>query len=122
MGWMTKKNTTAATSTNEMATFKKSPYMNLLPLIVNDKLEKSGWPPTAAIRGVTKSFTNALMTPVNAAPITTATAKSTTLPRRINFLKSFSIPYSIQLFKLRAMAAQKDDADRSLLAAPLLWR
>lgn len=44
-----------------------------------------------AISGVMKSLTSAVIILPNAAPITTATARSTTLPRRINFLKSFSI-------------------------------
>jgi hypothetical protein len=38
--------------------------------------------------GVTMSVTSALTTAVNAAPMTTATARSTTLPRNRNFLKS----------------------------------
>ena len=44
----------------------------------------------APMSGVMKSFTNAVTTAVKAAPMTTATARSTTLPRRMNFLKSLS--------------------------------
>src|SRR5437762_9800518 len=41
----------------------------------------------AAISGVTRSFTKAVITAANAIPITTPTARSTTLPRSRNVLK-----------------------------------
>src|ERR1051326_701069 len=44
----------------------------------------------AAIRGVTRSFTKALTTAPNAAPMTTATARSTTLPRSRNARNPFN--------------------------------
>src|SRR5947209_8652812 len=43
-----------------------------------------------AMIGVSRSDTSALTTAVNAVPITTATARSTTLPRNRNFLKSLN--------------------------------
>ncbi len=48
----------------------------------------------AAIRGVRRSLVRAVTTDPNAAPITTPTARSTTLPRKINCLKpdSMTIP------------------------------
>ena len=52
----------------------------------------------AAISGVIKSFTNAVTTAANATPTTTATARSTTFPRRMNFLKSVSIDASQHVF------------------------
>jgi hypothetical protein len=53
---------------------------------------KSGLPMIAAINGVITSFTNAVTTAPNAAPITTATARSRTLQRNINRLKPCKIP------------------------------
>src|SRR5215210_8672285 len=50
--------------------------------MVKASAEKSGLPPIAAISGVTNDDTNAVTTAPNAAPMTTATASSTTLPRR----------------------------------------
>src|SRR3954464_5150701 len=59
--------------------------------MVNASVEKSGLPPIAAISGVTKDATNAVTTAPNAAPITTATASSTTLPRRMKSRNSLSM-------------------------------
>src|SRR5271154_6176248 len=53
--------------------------------------EKSGLPTIAAMKGVNRSAVSAVTTPPKAAPITTPTAISTTLPRRINCLKPDSI-------------------------------
>ena len=75
-----------ATSRNATSAFRKSPIRKALPLTVNTIAEKSGWATTAAMSGVSRSFTNALTTVPNAAPITTATARSMTLPRRTNCL------------------------------------
>src|ERR1039458_3058690 len=72
----------------------KSPIGNLLPLMVKTVPEKSGLPTTAAMIGVRRSFTNAVTTAPKAPPITTATARSITLPRITNFLKPFSIAFS----------------------------
>ena len=59
--------------------------------------EKPCLPKMAAISGVMKSATNAAITAVNAAPMTTATARSTTLPRSTNFLKSLEHPAVLSL-------------------------
>src|SRR5437588_10430620 len=69
----------------------KSPTANMLPLIVNLMAEKSGLPTRAAMKGVKRSLVKAPTTPANAAPITTPTAMSTTLPRRMNCLNPLSI-------------------------------
>src|SRR5579859_1731543 len=59
----------------------------VLPLTVSEKAEKSGLPKIAAISGVRMLATNEVTTAPKAPPITTATAKSITLPRKRNFLK-----------------------------------
>src|SRR6478672_2748153 len=69
----------------------KSPMRNLLPLTVKAIAEKSGFPMIAAMSGVSRSFTSAATTAPKAPPITTATARSTTLPRSKNALNPFSI-------------------------------
>src|SRR3954447_7516063 len=53
------------------------------------KAEKSGVPTIAPSSGVSRSLTSAVTTAVNAVPITTATARSRTLPRRRNCLNPF---------------------------------
>src|SRR2546421_2203549 len=53
--------------------------------------EKSGLPTIAAIRGVSRSLVKAVTTVAKAAPMTTPTAISTTLPRRMNCLKPLSM-------------------------------
>src|SRR5208282_838154 len=76
----------------------KSPTGKGVPLKLNARLEKSECLPTRApIRGVSKSLVNAATTPPKAAPITTPTAISTTLPRRMNFLKPSSIEELLQV-------------------------
>ena len=91
IGFTTKKKIAAATVTNAISAFRKSPYRNTLPLIVNVRLLKSGFPKIAAMIGVMMSATNAWTTRPNAAPITTATARSTTFPRIRNALNSASM-------------------------------
>src|SRR6476660_3890625 len=53
--------------------------------------EKSGLPTMAAISGVRMLVTNEVTTAPNAAPITTATARSSTLPRMMNCRKPLNI-------------------------------
>src|SRR5580704_15256964 len=77
-GVTTKKYTAAATRTNETTALMKSPTGNGVPLTLKPTPEKSGFPTTAAISGVSKSLVNAVTTDPNAAPITTPTARSTT--------------------------------------------
>ena len=64
----------------------KSPIRNLAPLTVMAQEEKSGTPPNIPISGVIRSLTSACTSPENATPITMPTARSTTLPRKMNFL------------------------------------
>src|SRR6476619_1373312 len=52
---------------------------------------KLGLPKIAAMSGVMMSAISAATTAPNAAPTTTATARSTTFPRRMNCLNSFSM-------------------------------
>ena len=63
----------------------------VLLLIVNDSDEKSGLPNMAAMSGVIRSLTKAVTSAPKAAPMTTATARSTTLPRKMNSLKPLSM-------------------------------
>src|ERR1700692_3017729 len=90
-GRTTKKNTAIAIEINAISALMNSPYANLLWLIVNDSVEKSGLPMIAATIGVNRSFTRAVTTAPNAAPITIPTARSTTFPRSKNALKSLAI-------------------------------
>src|SRR6476646_4911993 len=53
--------------------------------------EKSVLPTMAAISGVRMLVTNEVTTAPNAAPITTATARSSTLPRMMNCRKPLNI-------------------------------
>src|SRR6478672_13713864 len=61
-GRTTKKKTTAAMIRKAMKALMKSPTRKRLLLIVKPMVEKSGWPPIAAISGVTRSFTKAVTT------------------------------------------------------------
>ncbi len=85
----------------EITALRKSPTKNLLLLIVKLIAEKSGFPPIAPIIGVIISFTSAVTIEPNATPITTPTAKSTTLPFNINCLNPLStkILYSKKIKK-----------------------
>ena len=76
---------------NEISALKKSPTKNLLPLTVKTSPEKFGVPPKAPINGVIISLTSASTIFPNAAPITTATARSTTFPRNIKSRNPFNI-------------------------------
>ena len=75
-----------------MIALRKWPYLNFDPLIVNFRPPKSGLPPIAAISGVTSRRRTAATTAPKAAPMTTATARSTTLPRRMNSRNSLIMP------------------------------
>ena len=87
MGITTKTYITVDIVKNESNELIKSPIKNLLPLIVKLNAEKSGVPPKIPIIGVITSFTRAVTTAPKDTPTTTPTAKSTTLPFKINFLK-----------------------------------
>src|SRR5947208_16913220 len=60
-----------------------------------NKFEKSTLPKANPIGGMRTSSTNEAMILPKAAPITTATAKSSTLPRITNSLNSFSMSSSL---------------------------
>jgi len=80
---------TTASIRNASTALRKSPTSSLLPRTLTVIPEKSGEPTIAAMSGVSRSLTSAVTTAPNAAPITTATARSSTLPRRMNCLKPF---------------------------------
>src|SRR4051812_13113815 len=67
----------------------KSPIRKRLLLTLKDTAEKSGIPPKIPMIGVMMSLVSAVTTAAKDAPITTATARSMTLPRRMNFRKPF---------------------------------
>src|SRR5262249_52239311 len=70
----------------------RSPTLNTWPRKLKLKVAKSPVLPTnAPISGVRRSLVNAPTTVAKAAPMTTPTAISTTLPRRMNFLKPLSM-------------------------------
>src|SRR5579883_1793527 len=69
--------------------------------MVKASWEKSCLPPIAAISGVIRSFTSAVTTAPNAAPMTTAIARSTTLPRIRNERK----PFTVRLLQRAGMLA-----------------
>src|ERR1700677_1901309 len=65
--------------------------------IVNCNVENFSPPPDASlIRGLRKAEVSPPTTPAKAAPMTTPTAISTTLPRRMNFLKPSSMGISFK--------------------------
>src|SRR5580700_3707878 len=80
---------------NEMQALMKLSRGNATPRTVNSSDENFSPPPVASlISGFRKAAVSPPTTPANAAPITTPTAMSTTLPRRMNFLKPSSIDTS----------------------------
>src|ERR1700687_2555326 len=96
IGVTTKKYTAAATSTNDTTALTKSPTGNGVPLMAKLMEEKSGLPTSAAMSGVSKSLVKAVTTDPKAAPMTTPTARSTTLPRRMNCLNPLSMGWNLQ--------------------------
>src|SRR6266850_4122408 len=81
-----------------MVWLMKSPTLNRLSRILKPRVAKSPVLPTIApIKGVSRSLVNAPTTVAKAAPITTPTAMSMTLPRRMNFLKPSSISALLEL-------------------------
>src|SRR5438309_3884888 len=62
--------------------------------------EKSGAPPARAISGVTRFFTTEFTTAPKATPITTATARSSTFPRRMKSVKPLSIGQTLHRYLL----------------------
>src|SRR6266849_5283598 len=92
-GTTTKKYMTTAMIRKAITTLTKSPYGNLLLLIVKERPEKSGLPKRAAINGVIRSLTKAVTSVPKAIP----TARSTRLPRSRNVLKPLAMPLSLHL-------------------------
>src|SRR5439155_22596449 len=89
--------------TNDTTALMNTPTPNRLLLIVKASAEKSGTPPRAPISGVIKLLTNASTTSLNAAPTTTATARSTTFPRSRNLLKpDMPLPSRLECAQHRA--------------------
>src|SRR4051794_19145512 len=70
-----------------MSALRNNPYRKCAPLTVKNSAPKLGLPPIAARKGVMKLAVNEVTSAPKAAPISTATARSTTLPRRRNFRK-----------------------------------
>src|ERR1700728_4476736 len=59
--------------------------------MVKVRFSKLGLPKMAAINGVMMSLTSAWITALNASPMTTAMARSITLPRKMNCLNPLSM-------------------------------
>src|SRR5437588_11472836 len=91
MGATIKKYTAAATSRKLISAFRKMPYEITAPFTVTLKAEKSGLPTIAAISGVRMLVTKEVTTAPKAAPMTTATARSITLPRITNWRNPLNI-------------------------------
>ena len=72
---------------NEIAALRNSPYVNVDPFITNTRESASSGFPIIPINGVTKELTKESMSSVKAAPRTTATQRSTTLPRMMKSLR-----------------------------------
>jgi hypothetical protein len=81
------KYTTAAVIRNERRSLRMLPHRRGPVRIA----EKSGAPPARATSGVIRFFTTEFTMFPKATPITTATAKSITLPRRIKSLNPLNI-------------------------------
>jgi len=86
-GVTTKKYTATATSRKATRALIKSPTANAVPFRVKVIEEKSGLPTNAAIRGVSRSLVKAVTTVAKAAPMTTPTAMSHTMTRRMNLMR-----------------------------------
>src|SRR6476660_2234567 len=78
-----------AITTKASTALMKSPIRKRLLLTLKNNAEKSGIPQKIPMIGVMMSLVRAETTTEKDAPITTATARSTTLPRRMNFRNPF---------------------------------
>lgn len=88
---MIRKYTTAAMIRNDTSALRKLPYLNCASPTVRVSELKSGSPPKAEISGVSRSATKDVTMAPNAAPMTTATARSMTFPCMRNFLNPLMI-------------------------------
>ncbi len=85
----------AAMMAKLMTAVMNAPNRNFAPLASTiQTLLKSGLPKMAAMSGEMTSSTSAFTTRPKAAPMTTATARSTTLPRMMKSLKPLSMTAS----------------------------
>src|SRR5690606_34284806 len=73
--------------------------------------EKSGAPPASAMIGVIRFVTMELTTAVNATPMTTATARSTTFPRNRKSLKPLSIGKSLLGIGARILEPSREGSE-----------
>ncbi len=95
-GFTTKKNIANATMRKFTSTVRNDPYFKVTGshIIAGSEsvsVEKSIFPNTQPIAGIIKSSTREVTILPNAAPITTQTARSTTLPFIANSLNSLTI-------------------------------
>jgi hypothetical protein len=88
IGFTTKKKTTAAIVRNAITAVMKLPIATRPSPTLKATSLKSCFPPIAAMKGMITSPTSEVTTAPNAVPITTAIARSTTLPRRTKALNS----------------------------------
>src|SRR4051812_39801182 len=92
IGLITKKKTTAAVATNVSSAWRNAPYRNSAPLIEKWRSASPDLPTNIVISGEMKLDTKLWTTSVNAAPMTNATASSTTLPLRTKSRNSLRMP------------------------------
>src|ERR1700722_18352793 len=81
---------------NETVALKKLPTLMTPPPTWRTRLLKSGLPTVAAISGFSTSATSEVTMALNAAPRITATARSTTLPRKMKSRNPLNICSSEQ--------------------------
>ena len=96
IGFTTKKNIANATMIKLMRIVRNEPYFiatsfQVTPWRFHTSAEKSTFPKANPIAGIIRSSTREVTIFPNAAPITTQTARSTTLPFIANSLNSLSI-------------------------------
>jgi hypothetical protein len=96
IGFTTKRKIASAISRKLISAFRKSPYRTSASPTENVAVEKSGTP-TRPSSGVRTSATNDVMTAPNAAPMTTAIARSTTFPRMMNSRNSLTMRLLLRL-------------------------
>src|SRR5687768_11486934 len=94
MGRITRKKRTAAIRTNPITSSMKAPYLNVALRIEKERSAKLALSPGMARMGVSRFLVNEVITAVKAAPMATPTARSTTLPRRMKVLKSFTASFT----------------------------
>src|SRR5215467_3292571 len=96
IGATMKKYTAAAINRKLITSFTNIPYVMSVPLTFALNAEKSGLETTAAMVLLMMLLTNDVTTAPKAAPITTATARSMTLPRMMNCLNPLNMLASFE--------------------------